>query len=209
MFKKIARGRTDLVTEFLKQGNAATSVDDNGVSLIKWCAYYGDIAAIKALLLAGEVLESLGANFDLNGAVFHGYPELSQFLIDHGADVNFPLENTGETPLHSALCKHSNEGLEVIIDLLLKNGADPNLRTHPGIETNSFMRDCRTKQESALHRAAAFGSEQVIDSLLEAGALKELKDMNGDTPLSWASWYLRPRSILAKLCYGNYRVHPI
>lgn len=208
MFKKIARGRTDLVTEFLKQGNAATSVDDNGVSLIKWCAYYGDIAAIKALLLAGEVLESLGANFDLNGAVFHGYPELSQFLIDHGADVNFPLENTGETPLHSALCKHSNEGLEVIIDLLLKNGADPNLRTHPGIETNSFMRDCRTKQESALHRAAAFGSEQVIDSLLEAGALKELKDMNGDTPLSWASWYLRPRSILAKLCYGNYRVHP-
>lgn len=208
MFKKIARGRTDLVTEFLKQGNAATSVDDNGVSLIKWCAYYGDIAAIKALLLAGEVLESLGANFDLNGAVFHGYPELSQFLIDHGADVNFPLENTGETPLHSALCKHSNEELEVIIDLLLKNGADPNLRTHPGIETNSFMRDCRTKQESALHRAAAFGSEQVIDSLLEAGALKELKDMNGDTPLSWASWYLRPRSILAKLCFGNYRVHP-
>lgn len=208
MFKKIARGRTDLVTEFLKQGNAATSVDDNGVSLIKWCAYYGDIAAIKALLLAGEVLESLGANFDLNGAVFHGYPELSQFLIDQGADVNFPLENTGETPLHSALCKHSNEELEVIIDLLLKNGADPNLRTHPGIETNSFMRDCRTKQESALHRAAAFGSEQVIDSLLEAGALKELKDMNGDTPLSWASWYLRPRSILAKLCYGNYRVHP-
>jgi hypothetical protein len=28
--------------------------------------------------------------------------------------------------------------------------------------------------------------------------------MNGDSALSWASWYLRPRSILRKVCYGQF-----
>ncbi|MCH7816548.1 MAG: ankyrin repeat domain-containing protein [Proteobacteria bacterium] len=69
------------------------------------------------------------------------------------------------------------------------------------------MRDCGAKQDTSLHRAAAFGSETSIDMLLKAGALRETEDMHGDTPLSWASWYLRPRSILRKLCYGPYSVH--
>ena len=32
--------------------------------------------------------------------------------------------------------------------------------------------------------------------------------MNGDTPLSSASWHLRPDSILRKLCYGDFFIHP-
>lgn len=35
MFEKIADGHTELAAEFLKLGNPATSVDANGVSLIK------------------------------------------------------------------------------------------------------------------------------------------------------------------------------
>ncbi len=70
------------------------------------------------------------------------------------------------------------------------------------------MRDCRTKAETALHRAAAFGDEACIQMLLDAGAAREANDMNGDSPLSWASWYLRPASILRLLCYGRFRVRP-
>lgn len=206
MIEKIAKGHTDLVDEFLKNGNSPKSVDEHGVSVIKWCAYYGDANAIELIINAGEELDSMGPNFDLNGAVFHAYPELCQFLIERGADVNYALDNTGETPLHSALCKHSTEEFEVIVEMLLEHGANPNIQTQAGVETGSFMRDSRTKQESPLHRAAAFGSEKVIDALLQAGGDKTLKDMNGDTPLTWASWYLRPRSVLAKLCYGDIRV---
>ena len=68
------------------------------------------------------------------------------------------------------------------------------------------MRDCRTKGETPLHRAAAFGDEDTIDMLLAAGAVVDAKDMHGDSPLSWASWYLRPRGILRKLCYGDFHV---
>ena len=70
------------------------------------------------------------------------------------------------------------------------------------------MRDCRTKGETPLHRAAAFGTEEAIQLLLDAGALVDTTDMNGETPLSWASWHLRPASILRKLCYGRFSIHP-
>jgi ankyrin repeat protein len=44
--------------------------------------------------------------------------------------------------------------------------------------------------------------------LLDAGAVIEARDAYGDTPLGWASWYLRPAAILRLLCYGEFRVHP-
>lgn len=203
---KIADGRTDMVFEYLAQGNRADSKDERGVSLIQWCAYYGDVSAIKFLITQGESPSSIGENYDLNGAVFHGHVNLCEYVLELGANANHPLKDTGETPLHSALSKPSRTEFENIVKLLLKYGADPNVATIPGIETDSFMRDCRTKGETPLHRAAAFGNEEIIQRLLDAGAKLDAKDMNGDSPLGWGSWYSRPRGVLKKLCYGNFRI---
>lgn len=208
MLHRISDGRTDLVFEYLLAGHAANSVDSNGASLIKWCAYYGDVSAIRFLLANGESLKSLGENLDLNGAAFHGHWQLCQFLIENGADVNHPLPETGETPLHAALCKANRPAYNHVIKVLLANGANPNCVTKAFAETGGFMRDCRTKAETPLHRAAAFGTEETIQLLLDAGATIDAKDMNGDSPLTWASWHLRPGSILKKLCYGDFFIHP-
>jgi uncharacterized protein len=205
MLERIAEGRTDLVFDYVAAGYPAASIDSCGMSLMRWCAHYGDVSAIKFLLANGEALPSLGDNFDLNGAVFHGHVKLCGFLISAGADVNHALEDTGETPLHSSLCKTARPEFDAIIKMLVANGADPNRVTKPGVETDSFMRDIRTRGETPLHRAAAFGSEDAIQVLLDAGATKDVKDVNGDSPLTWASWHLRPRSILRKLCYGRFR----
>jgi hypothetical protein len=40
--------------------------------------------------------------------------------------------------------------------------------------------------------------------LLDKGAIVDARDINGDTPLSWASWHLRPRAILRKLAHGKF-----
>jgi len=208
MLARIADGRTDLVFEYLAQGHAADSADGGGVSLMQWCAYHGDVSAIRFLLSRGAVLRSLGPNLDLNGAVFHGHWQLCQFLIEQGADVNHAMPDTAETPLHSALCKANPTVYNRVLKVLLTHGADPNRATKPGVETDSFMRDCRTKGESPLHRAAAFGDAEAIQRLLDAGAVIDARDANGDTPLSWASWYLRPRAILRMLCHGSYHVSP-
>jgi len=208
ILNQIIDGRTDLVFDYLSAGHRSDSVDESGVSLIKWCAYYGDVSAIKFLLAKGESLQSLGDNLDLNGAAFHGHWRLCQFLIEQGADVNRPLADTGETPLHAALCTSERLAHDQVIKLLLANRANPRCVTRPSVETGGFMRDCRTKAETPLHRAAAFGTEETIQMLLDAGATIDAKDMNGDSPLTWASWYLRPDSILRKLCYGDYHIRP-
>lgn len=204
MLDRIANGRTDLVFEFLASGQPPDAVDARGFPLIRWCAHHGDVSAIRLLLERGEKLSSLGDNLDLNGAVFHGHWQLCQFLIEQGADVNYPLPDTGETPLHQALCKSGIRVYDDIIKMLLAQGANPACRTKEGIVTDAFMRDIRTRGETPLHRAAAFGSENAIQMLLDAGAARDARDMNGDTPLTWASWHLRPRSILKKLCYGEF-----
>ncbi len=202
---KIANGETHYVFDCLDAVNPSTTRDDSGVSLIQWCAYYGDVSAIRFLLRNGEQLHSLGHNFDLIGAVFHGHLELTKFLVEQGADVNKPLPVTGETPLHSALCSSDRTARDPILKVLIAHGANPNCATNPSVETDAFMRDVRTRAESPLHRAAAYGNEQTIQILLDAGARVDAKDMNGDTPLTWASWHLRPRSILRLLCYGQHR----
>ncbi len=208
LLERIANGRTDLVWDFVTQGHAATSVTREGVRPVQWCAYYGDVSAIRYLLGHGESLAPLGANLGLNDAAFHGHWQLCEFLIEQGAEVNAGEERTGETPLHCALSKPHTEAYDLVVRVLLQHGADPNRATRPAVETGAFMRDCRTRGETPLHRAAAFGGEATLDLLLKAGADRQAKDMNDDTPLAWASWYTRPDALLRKLCYGTYSIHP-
>lgn len=208
MLEAITDGRTDLVFDYLAAGHAAKAADPNGVPLIKWCAYYGDVSGIKYLLERGEELSSLGDNLDLNGAAFHGHWRLCQYLIEQGADVNQPLPDTGETPLHATACGE-RPLFEHVVEVLLANGADPDRTTLHDVETGCLMRDVRTRGETSLHRAAAFGTERTIRLLLDAGATVEARDMHGDSPLSWASWHQRPAYILEMLCFGEHRVHPL
>ena len=206
--ERIADGRTDLVFEHVAQGHPAGAVDRGGVSLLQWCAYYGDVGAIRFLLAHGESLSSLGEDLGLHGAAFHGHWRLCQFLLESGADANRPLPDTGEMPLHAALCKANRPAYALVLRVLLAHGANPNVATKAGVETGDFMRDVRTRGETPLHRAAAFGTEEAIQLLLDAGAKVDARDVNGDSPLSWASWHLRPDAVLRMLCHDGYAIRP-
>lgn len=207
LLERILNGRTDLVWDYVATGSPVTSRTRDGASLLQQCAYYGDVSAMRFLLDHGEKLASLGENLGLNTAAFHGHWQLCEFLLELGADVNAGLDATGETALHSALCTLHRDAHDLVLRVLLAHGADPNRVTKPSVETEAFMRDCRTKGETPLHRAAAFGTESTIGLLLRAGATREARDMNGDTPLAWASWYARPDTILRHLCFGKFSVH--
>jgi ankyrin repeat protein len=205
MLKRIANGRTDLVFELVTEGQPSTLKDSDGVSLLQWCAYYGDVSAMKFLLQHGEKLDSLGDDYGLNGAAFHGHWRLCEFLLESGADSNWTDQETGETALHAAVSS-DRPGHELVVRVLLAAGADPNRTTKPGTETGAFMRDVRNRGETPVHRAAAFASQEAIQMLLDAGGKVEAKDVNGDTPLSWGSWHRRPDSILRMLCYGPHSI---
>lgn len=207
MLDRIAHGRTDLVLDWLAAGGSAQAVAQ-GASLVQWCAYYGDVSGMRKLMEAGVAISDLGPNLDLNGAAFHGHWQLCEFLLESGADPNSALADTGETPLHAALCSRESLRHEQVLRVLLAHGADPNRTTRPGTETGGFMRDCRTRGETPLHRAAAYGTKAAIQLLLDAGTRIDQRDAMGDTALAWASWALRPPEVLRLLCYGPHRIHP-
>jgi uncharacterized protein len=204
---RIVDGRTDQVFDLIAAGHPASTTDFDGVPLIRWCAYYGDVSAIRKLVAHGEALETMGENLDLNGAAFHGHWRLCQYLIEAGADPDRCLAETGETPLHAALSRADRPAQRRTVAVLLAAGARPNVRTAKGVSTGCFMRDVRTRGESPLHRAAAFADEATVRALLEAGADREALDANGDSPLSWASLHLRPAAILRLLCFGEHRLN--
>jgi ankyrin repeat protein len=131
---RIKGGRTDVVFDYLSEGHPANAKDENGIRLVQWCAYYGDVSAIRLLLKNGESLPSLGDNLGLNGAAFHGHWRLCEFLVESGADVNAASPDTGETPLHSALCTANRTAHDLVLRVLLANRADPNRATKPSVE---------------------------------------------------------------------------
>lgn len=205
--ERIAAGRTDLVHDWTG-GGGAVDAQVQGASLLQWCAYYGDVSAIRHLLAQGAALAGLGCNMELNGAAFHGHWRLCEYLIEQGADTRFADPETGETALHSTFCRTDSLTHEHVAQVLLAAGADPNAATLPGKETDAFMRDVRTRGETPLHRAAAFGTEGAIRMLIGAGGRLDARDANGDSPLGWASWALRPTSVLRLLCFGDFSIHP-
>ncbi|MGQ0542382.1 MAG: ankyrin repeat domain-containing protein [Blastocatellia bacterium] len=201
ILERISRGRTDLVFDLIALADWKDILHEGDVKLLQWFVYYNDTTALKAVLNAGGDLTSIDLDRELGHASFFGHWKVADFLIKHGADVNYALPDTGETPMHSAICKAGRPYFLYVIKLLVENGADVNTKTIPGKETGVFMRDVRTKGETPLHRAAAYGDEAMIQYLLDNGADKQSRDVHGNSPISWASEHLRPGSILHLLSF--------
>jgi ankyrin repeat protein len=202
----ISRGRTDFVVELMKKPNWKELLHKGSVKPLQWLVYYNDTTGLRAVLENGGDLSSIDINSELGNAAFFGHWKVCDFLINQGADVNSPVDVTNETPLHNALSKAGRPYYFYVVKLLVEKGANVNARTIPDVATGAFMRDVRTKGETPLHRAAAYGDERTIEFLLKNGADKEAKDANGDSPLTWASEHLRPGKILYLLAYGAHTI---
>lgn len=202
----ISKGRTDFIFQLLHKPNWKELLHEGHIKPLQWLVYYNDTTGLKAVLESGGNLDSINLNTELGNAAFFGHWKVCDFLISNGADVNAPVAQTNETPLHNALAKAGRPYYFYTVKLLVEKGADVNAKTITGMETGAFMRDVRTKGETPLHRAAAYADAKTIGYLIENGADREAKDANGNSPLTWASEHLRPGIILSLLCYGEHSI---
>jgi len=132
----------------------------------------------------------------LAGLAFVNEVECVRILLQHGADPNRGRLESLETPLHHALAGGGDTDRTELVRLLIAHGADVNAATRPGIVSCNLWRDARTRAETPLHRAAAYAPIEIVTMLLQAGADPALRDVNGDSPLGWASWHRRPWEII-------------
>ncbi len=202
----ISRGRTDFIIELMKKPNWKDLLHKGQIKPLQWLVYYNDVTGLRGVIENGGTLESIDINDELGNAAFFGHWKICDFLIQRGADVNHRTDKTHETPLHNALTKAGRPYYFYVVKLLVEKGANVNSKTIPGMATGAFMRDVRTKEETPLHRAAAYADERTIRFLIENGADKEVRDAYGNSPLSWASEHLRPGNILALLAFGEHSV---
>lgn len=92
----------------------------------------GDIGTVERLLSSGHptnVRDHCGWS-PLHEAANHGYVDIAELLLRHGANVNDPggMSCKGVTPLHDAACC----GHFSMIQLLIQHGANVKLKTHDG-----------------------------------------------------------------------------
>ena len=102
-------------------------------------------------------------------ACFFGHYDIAEYLIKAGAQLNSPARNELKAmPLHSAAAGRH----ERIVQLLLSQGAEPNVREQGGF--------------TPLHAAAQNGDAEIIRALLLGGADLMLKSDTGKTAMDLA-----------------------
>ncbi len=93
------------------------------------------------------------------------HPEIIEWLISEGADINARSKWIGATPLDRAAIS----GRLDIIKILLANGAYLNARDH-------------YSQETALHFASYCGHSKIVEYMLTQGAYMKIQNKYGYTP---------------------------
>lgn len=203
MLTAASDGDLATVEKLVHQGADINYINQWGNFVMFTAAWEENIEALDLFYKLGAKISHENANLLCNAA-FNGKVNSVKWLLDKGEDVNFSFADTGENALHYTICKMSEMDQRVeITRILINEGIDITKKTLPGKSTLCFMRDAFLKGETPLHRAAAFGNAAIIKMLLDAGADPTAKDANGDTPISWGSWYLRESEILRLLIYDG------
>ena len=149
-------------------------------------------------------------NTPLDVAVMSGREQSAQLLIDAGADINIS-DNKQRTALHMAACNGYND----IVDALIKrpdvslnvrneNGDTPlNVAADNGraasarllIDAGADINISDNNQWTALHTAAYFGYNDIVDALIKRPDVNlNVRNEDGDTPLHSAAWSGREQS---------------
>lgn len=208
MLQAALNGDLATVEKLVSQGANINYTDSWGNRAIFAAAWEGNQKALDFLYNLGAKISFDDANLLCNAA-YNGKVDSVKWLLNKGENANFSFTDTGENALHYTISKPSEiDDRAEIVKILIAAGTDVNKKTLAGKSTLCFMRDAYLKGETPLHRAAAYGNVAIIKMLLDAGAEPSIKDVNGDTPISWGSWHLRDSTVLRLLIYeGVPRIH--
>ncbi|UYV81345.1 hypothetical protein LAZ67_20000861 [Cordylochernes scorpioides] len=133
----------------------------------------GSLEVVNALLKSGTDVNSQDSEgrTPLHHAVDKWHTAIVKTLIQNGADVTL-ASNKGNTPLHTAAIRGSQE----VAEILLKNLHPEKLKDFVNAKTSGRGR-------TALHVAAERGYIEIALTLLAHGAMFDILDKQGKTPV--------------------------
>jgi len=129
-------GNLAVVEKSLAQGYKPDTPDSEGRTILMYAAFNGQTNIVERLIAAGANVNAQDktGSTALMFAASGPFASTVQLLLDHGAKIN-----TVDTNEHwSALMWAAAEGQTKVVELLLKNGADPSLKEADGDTAESF-----------------------------------------------------------------------
>lgn len=166
LFRETGRGRIDAVARIIGfRPELARARDASGISILRFAAYMGDEAILRALVAAGPPLDVFeAASLDCDDIV------RAHLAADPAVARPYDTQR-GVTPLHDAAAA----GALRAIDALIAAGA----------VVDALSRD--DTRRTPLLAACASGGTEACRALLRAGADPDARDASGVTPLMIAA----------------------
>lgn len=158
---------------FKVEGSKVSEVLQHLQKDINIAASKGDVQTVQRLLKDGADVndKDIEGRTPLYYAVSNGHIDIVNTLLKNGADIT-QVTNKGNIPLHTATSK----GYKEIIEVLLQHVSHDKLKDFINAKTAS-------SGTTSLHVAAQSGSLEVVKSLLKHGAIYDIKNKEGKTPI--------------------------
>jgi ankyrin repeat protein len=177
--------QTVQIEDSIDKSSIDQKINELGWTRLHQAAYTGNLEFANRLISLGATVDSHDkySNTPLCLAASGGQLDICKLLVQHG--TNTKVEGGGYDtrryycpPILKAVdheCKSPEEEQrrKSVAEYLLELGADPNATLEPG-------------KNSALHRAAWWGSFEIVKLLIMKGADVNARDWGNETPLTLA-----------------------
>ncbi|KAG4095964.1 ankyrin repeat-containing domain protein [Neocallimastix lanati (nom. inval.)] len=186
-----------VIKYLLVSGANPDIVSKDGKTLFVYAAMNGCLHIVKYLMEMGKIkdINCLDENLEtpLFYAVKNKYIQLTEYLLENGADVHYTNKN-GEYPLIVACYERISKKKLVITQMLIDHGADVNKIAN--IAKNiSYFYEIKYYSGTPLIYAIDRGSFDLVKLLVENGADVNKKNEDNNTPLYYSIYNKKPKII--------------
>ena len=120
----------DMIRYLLSRGADPNANANYALNAFELAAFRGHLLIVKELLDAGAQLETRTA---LTNAAHQGHLDVVTYLLDHGAAIdeiphNADMDEDDRVDFKTALCEAADNGQSAVVELLLRRGANPEIK---------------------------------------------------------------------------------